>query len=157
MKITPEHFDSLLHTLENSQRLITRSLAAVELGDSGDSRAVEPLRKCLDENDPEILDSAIKALGKLKDVGSIPRFLSFLDPSYDKWVSIAAISALCDLQYLPAQNDFRHMLADPDADVRHEAMSGLLALRRHEGVEIKADLVRFLSDPYEPNRYLAQQ
>ncbi len=157
LKIPPEQFDSLIRALEDSQRLLTRSLAAAKLGESGDSRAVKPLRKCLDEKEPEILGSAIKALGKLMDRDSIPRILSFLDQSYDKWVRIAAVSALCYLQYLPAQANFRGMLNDPNPDVRHEAMLGLLALNRHERQEIKVDLVQFLSDSYEPNRYLAQQ
>jgi HEAT repeat protein len=157
MKVTEEQFKSLIHTLETAPSILSRSIAASELGDCEDSRAIKPLRKCLDENDSEILASAIKALGKLRDDGSIPRCLSFLDESYDKWVRIAAISALCYLPYIPAQAVFRNMLNDSDNDIRHEAILGLLALSRHKGPEIKIDLANFLSDSHEPNRHLAQQ
>ncbi len=145
--------DVLLHDSEK----MNRSMAARALGDYGEPRAIEPLRKCLDESDFEILCSAIKALGQLKDEGSAPRFLSFLDKSYDKWVRVEAIGALCRLPYLPAQTIFRQMLKDPDRLIRYEAMQGLVKLNNHKRSEVKADLVMVLSDPDETNRRLAQQ
>ena len=157
MKITEEKFASLIQTLENAPGVLERSIAASELGDCEDSRAIEPLKKCLDESHPEILCSAIKALGKLKDEGSIPRFLSFLDESYDKWIRVYAIGALCNLHYLPARTPVRQMLKDQDHLVRYEAMQGLVKLSHRKGREIKSDLVMFLEDSHETNRHLAQQ
>lgn len=143
----------LIHDSEN----MNRSMAATALGEYGDSRAIEPLRKCLDESDFEILCSAIKALGQLKDEGSISRFLSFLDKTYDRWIRIEAMGALCSLHYLPAQEIFRKMLKDPDQLIRYEAIRGLVKLSNRKGPKIKADLAMVLSDSHKPNRELAQQ
>lgn len=147
----------LIEVLSNDSKKPNRSMAARVLGDYGDPRAIEPLRKCLDESDFEILCSAIHALGQLGDEDSAPRFLSFLDKSYDRWIRIEAIHALCNLHYLPAQTILREMLKDQDHTVRYEAMQGLVKLSRHKGSEIKSDLIIFLSDPDETNRQLAQQ
>ncbi len=151
-----DKFASLLQTLESASSILTRSIAALELGDFGDLHAIAPLRKCLDETDREIVGSAIQALGKLKDNESILRFLSFLDNSHHKWVRIDAIGALCNLNYLLAEDYFRKMLDDADNDVRLHAMMGLLTLSDGKWSEIKADLVKFLSDPYAANREFAQ-
>jgi len=147
----------LIEILSYDSYNMNRAMAARALGDYGDPRALEPLRKCLDENDFEVLCSAISALGRLRDEISVPRILSFLDQSHDKWIRIEAIHALSNLHYLPAEINFRELLKDSDHIVRYEAMLGFLALSRHKGQKLKADLVRFLSDPYEPNRYLAQK
>jgi HEAT repeat protein len=157
LNISDEHFDSLVQTLFTAPGMLTRSIAALDLGNSRDPRAIEPLRKCLDETDREILSSAIQALSELEDHASIPRFLSFLDASHDKWVRVKAIHALCVLCYSDARLQIREMLHDPDDIVRREAMLGLLVLSQSKGPEVKADLMAFLSDSYEPNRHLAQE
>ncbi len=148
--------EPLLQILINDPSESNRSRAADILGDYGDSRAIAPLRKWLDDEDPKILGIAIQSLGRLKDEDSIPRFLAFLDKSHDKWIRITAIHALCELYYFDARSYFQHLLHDPDEIVRMETMLGLLALSEDKR-EIKADLMAFLSDSYEPNRHLAQQ
>ncbi len=149
--------EPLIQVLVNDSHLSNRSLAARTLGEYGDPRAIEPLRRCLDDENLRIIGSAVKALGQLADEASIPRILSFLEVSNEKGLRIEAIGALCNLHYLPAQAHFRKMLQDPDYIVRYEAMQGLVKLSRRKGPEIKADLTTFLSDPHEANRHLAQQ
>jgi HEAT repeat protein len=147
----------LIDVLTHDSDQMNRSMAARVLGDYGDLRAIEPLRQCLDESDFEVLCSAINALGLLDDEDSAPRILSFLEESYDKWIRIEAIHAVCNLHYLLANTKLREMLLDPDRIVRYEALQGLVKLNRHKSSEIKSDLIMFLSDSHETNRELAQQ
>lgn len=99
----PEAVPALIDHLEDSEaNPSVASAAARALGQLGDRRAIEPLKKVLDTSDVELQYNAIEALGNLRAKDTVDALLQKVDSDrttfYQMRVSNAAISALGSLR-----------------------------------------------------------
>jgi HEAT repeat protein len=75
-----------------------------------DPRALEPLRGALIHPDPNVIQAAILAIGRLGNARSIPDLLPFL--SADPWLQMASVQALGDLRSPVAIKPLTELLTD---------------------------------------------
>jgi HEAT repeat protein len=105
----------------------------------------------LDDENEEVVASAIYALGQLGDDSVGPRILSFLDYPDLPHVRIrsVAVEALYALRYQPAVPHFQRLLRDPNPSVRNDALFALFGLR-HVDATVDEILRSLVDDPNSP-------
>lgn len=130
--------DQIAH-LKN-QNPEVRLYAAIELGKLGDVRAVEPLIAALSDQDMNVRESAIEALGNLGKAAVVPLIARLQD--YDAGVRSGASDALVKVGE-PAIEPLIACLKDNDADVRRRAA---IALSKLGDVRAVAPLIACLKD-----------
>jgi hypothetical protein len=90
------------------QRMERRIWAIIQLGESGDPRAVRPLMDCCAEEDPVIRNSAINALGKIGSGRAIDLLVERLDDVKEETrIRINAASALAAIRSERARDELR--------------------------------------------------
>jgi HEAT repeat protein len=96
-----------------------------------DPRALGPLRATLTHPDPNVVQGAILAVGRLGNASSVPDLLPFL--TADPWLQMAAVQALGDLRSARAVRPLANLLTDlvagPIAAEAVARIGGSLALR----------------------------
>ena len=107
-----------------SQDPSTRAAAARLLGEVGDPRAVDEIRKLLDDDDPRVVGAACAALGKLGDADSTQTLMSHLD-SDEPAIVAGAVEGLGHLGVREAVPRIIPLLESPDFDVRRAAIVAL--------------------------------
>jgi HEAT repeat protein len=145
---------------------VVRSAAADSLGKTGRvpavastaKQAVQRLIALLEDEDEQVVASAIYALGELGDSGVGSKLLPFLDYPDRPHVKMrnVVIQALCSLRYEPAVPHFRRLLHDASASIRSDALVTLWSLRRHFDIDIREILNSLLDDPSPLLRQRAQ-
>ncbi|MDD1716189.1 MAG: HEAT repeat domain-containing protein [Methanolinea sp.] len=119
-------FSSLLRT-GRIYRLIDTALgqgnreerisAIIQLGRSGDPRAVRPLVDCCREGDPAIRRSAIEALGEIGSGRAVDVLIERLDdPGEDPGIRMSAASALATIRNDRALSEVKARVSNPDID-----------------------------------------
>lgn len=94
--------------------------------------AVERLVALLEDEDEEVVASAVYALGELGDSSIGPKLLPFLEYPSKPHLKMrnVAIMALRTLRYQPAIPHFRRLISDPDIAVRGDALMALFSMRQ---------------------------
>jgi HEAT repeat protein len=130
-------FSSLLRT-GRIYRLIDTALeqgnreerisAIIQLGRSGDPRAVRPLVDCCGEEDIAIRKSAIDALGEIGSGRAVDVLVERLDdPEEDRGIRISAASALASIRSDRAVSELKVRGSDLDMDpALHSAIADAL-------------------------------
>jgi HEAT repeat protein len=127
-----------------------RVIRIAKVSDIG-SRGTQRLLTLLDDENEEVVASAIDALGQLGDDSVGPRILSFLDYPDLPHVRIrsVAVEALYALRYQPAVPHFQRLLRDPNPSVRNDALFALFGLR-HVDATVDEILRSLVDDPNSP-------
>lgn len=117
--------DPLIVALKDSDSAGSRAEIAETLGTLGDKRAVEPLKECLLDRNPQARMQAAKALGKLKDKLATNSLIGCLNDN-SKEVRLAVVEALKSLADEKAFPYLVKSLKDSDAVVRTETIKAML-------------------------------
>ncbi len=133
-----------------------RSAIAHSLGELGRKPKVAPLAKqtierlttLLNDENEQVVASAIYALGQLGDSNIGSQLLPFLDHSNKPHLKIrnVTIEALRDLQYQPAIPYFQRLLRDPEPGVRSDTLVALFSMR-HVSNDVERILKSLLNGP----------
>ena len=89
----PFHIESLIEDLED-ENSNTRESAAMLLGNTGDSQAVEPLIKALKDEDDGVRQWAAKALGAIGDSRAVDPLIEAILKDKNDYVQQNAAKAL---------------------------------------------------------------
>jgi len=146
----------LIEDLANWSPLVRRH-AAEELGDSGDTRAVEPLVKAFQDRDGTVRRKAAEALGKLGDTRAVTAELTRLIENLansSPEVRRHAAEQLGDFGDARAVEPLIKALQDKDYPVRWKATEALGKLGDARAVEL---LIRILGNEDANSRYWAAE
>lgn len=112
-----------------------RGLAARFLADIGHSEAIPGISLLLDASDPGVRVAAVKSLGRLRSVGSLPRIARLASsdphPQVRLW-SIAALGEIGEHSSFPLLSE---LLAAPAWDTRRAAAFALGLLGDERAIE----------------------
>ncbi len=104
----------LIDMARKDQRAGKRNWAIVQLGESGDPRAVLPLVDCCGDRDPEIRNNAINALGKIGSGRAVDALVERIDDNNEEIrIRINAAAALGAIRSEHARDELRSHGADP--------------------------------------------
>jgi HEAT repeat protein len=111
----------------------------------------------LEDENEDVVASAVYALGQIGDSSVGAKLLPFLDYPDRPHVKVrrVAIEALRALKYQPAIPHLCRLLHDPDSGIRYEVMLTLFGMR-HVSDEIEDILKSIVNDPDAPWRENAQ-
>jgi len=120
-----------------------RAGAALALGEAGDRRAVEPLKKVLNDEFVDVRKAGAWALGELGDKSSAAALEKTLQKDGAPQVRIAAAGALGKIRVTATAPTLRAALGDVDSGVRAQSIEALASVA---GVDAVADAQTLLRD-----------
>lgn len=143
-----------------------RTEAAQQLGQSCDSRAVDPLIESLRDEDPLIRIAAVEALGKLGDPVSVDDLIELIFDS-DWRVRMALIGTMASFKTFKARNTVLNGIANPNgADITDEndmrvRCAAILTVNQLRDVQYSRKAILFLhfflESKHENIRRMAEQ
>jgi hypothetical protein len=144
----------------------TRTQAAQQLGQSCDSRAVDPLIDSLRDEDPLIRIAAVEALGKLGDPASVDHLIELIFDN-DWRVRMALIGPMASFKPFKARNTVLNGIANPNgADITDEndmrvRCAAILTVNQMRDVQYSRKAILFLhfflESKHENIRRMAEQ
>ena len=117
---------ALLTLLDPRYPIKTRKLAIVALGTLAEPRAILPLRTIIDNNERELTEEAIEALGKIGDPSVRDLLKKLIE---DREYAIPAIWAMGKIGGTEATQVLTELLNDPDQHVTYNAYHALIAIK----------------------------
>lgn len=119
----------LIQALDGDQAV--RRAAAGALGEIGDARAAEPLRRAFMSSDEGTRKDVVKALARLNDTGSVEQMIQILeDHKEDRNLRMDAASALGELRDPRARRPLLDAMTDSDTMIQMRAAEALTKLGR---------------------------
>lgn len=112
-----------LRQLKSSNKQKRRQ-AAVELGESSDARAVEPLVAALGDEDWEVRNEAVRSLSKISSERATESLVFALKHESDS-VRSGAVMVLKEIGWKPADNEQRVLIALMEGGVKYDHMVGM--------------------------------
>ena len=136
----------------------TRSLAAYDLGQTGDLSAVPLLLDVLDDPDASVRISVIQSLRDLGSSQAVPALCKVLDSDSDRLVLTNAIRALVSIRDKSAVPALIEATRHDDPFVRHDAAWALGELRDKRAVPALEALLQDTAKPeaFDENGILSQ-
>ncbi len=135
--------ESLMETLDDTAgKKTTRMFAAEALGKIKDARAVPPLVRAANGEDPQVRGAAVTALGVFSGAEAEAAIVQALRDSVPA-VRLAAVKASVSRTIRDAEPFIRFRARnDPDRNVKNEAIKALAALGGRENLQFLRDLLQ---------------
>lgn len=135
--------ESLMETLDDTAgKKTTRMFAAEALGKIKDARAVPPLVRAANGEDPQVRGAAVTALGVFSGAEAEAAIVQALRDSVPA-VRLAAVKASVSRTIRDAEPFIRFRARnDPDRNVKNEAIKALAALGGRENLQFLRDLLK---------------